>query len=218
MEEESRQRDIRYSSYVLTYRYFVGRHLLLKHDYWSAIEHFEYVFSNAPANVSFKNKQQTLLYLVVLKMFFGFTPKMEILDKYQLYQLMDLIEPVRNGSLKTLMEKLNEHQQYLIDSGLFFLIENFKLLTIRNLFRTYVVHIDQQADKISLEAVLLVLLNFDLDEDEQFTLNELIDLLSNMIANGMIRGYISYKFQTLVVSKKDPFPRQFRFTSLLKNI
>lgn len=219
MEEESRQRDLRYSSYVLTYRYFVGRHLLLKHDYAGAIEHFDYVFTNSPENVSFKNKQQTLLYLVVLKMFFGFTPKIDILDKYQLYQLIELIEPVRHGALKTLMEKIREHQQFLIDTGLFFLIENFKLLTIRNLFRTYVFRIDQQqTDKIALESILLVILNFGLDDEDKFTLNELIDLLSNMIGKGMIRGYISYKFQTLVVSRKDPFPRQFRFTSLLKSV
>jgi hypothetical protein len=218
MQEEHAQQEHRYSSYVLTYRYFLGKHLLLKHDYSSAIEHFDYVFTNcldSNKSGSIKNKQQSLLYLVVLKMLYGFTPKIDLLEKYQLNQLIDLIEPIRLGALKLLMDKIHQYEQFLFDTGLFFLIENFKLITIRNLFRMYVYQIDQQqTDKIPLEPTLLLLLNFGFEE-EQFTINELIDILNNMIQKGMIKGYISYKFRTLVVSRKDPFPKKFRFTSLL---
>jgi len=222
MQEENTQREHRFSSYVLTYRYFLGKHLLLKHDYNSAIEHFDYVFTNcldSNKSGSIKNKQQSLLYLVVLKMLYGSTPKMDILEKYQLNQLIDIIEPIRLGSLKLLMDKIQEYEQFLYDTGLFFLIENFKLIAIRNLFRTYVYQIDQQqTDKIPLEPTLLLLLNFGFQQHEYFTINELIDILNNMIQKGMIKGYISYKFQTLVVSRKDPFPKKFRFTSLLNTL
>jgi hypothetical protein len=218
MQEEHVQQEHRYSSYVLTYRYFLGKHLILKHDYSSAIQHFDYVFTNcldSNKSGSIKNKQQSLLYLVVLKMLYGFTPKIDLLEKYQLNQLIDLIEPIRLGALKLLMDKIHQYEQFLFDTGLFFLIENFKLITIRNLFRMYVYQIDQQqTDKIPLEPTLLLLLNFGFEE-EQFTINELIDILNNMIQKGMIKGYISYKFRTLVVSRKDPFPKKFRFTSLL---
>ncbi len=219
MQEENSHRERRYSSYVVTYRYFLGKHLLLKHNYSAAIEHFDYVFTNcfdSNRSGSIKNKQQSLLYLVVLKMLHGSTPKMDILEKYQLNQLIDLIEPIRLGSLKLFTDKINEYEQFLFDTGLFFLIENLKLLTIRNLFRMYVYQIDQQqTDKIPLEPTLLVLLNFGFEQDNYFTINELIDILNNMIQRGMIKGYISYKFRTLVVSRKDPFPKTFRFTSLL---
>ena len=219
MQEENTQQEHRYSSYVLTYRYFLGKHLLLKHDYSSAIGHFNYVFTNcldSNKSGSIKNKQQSLLYLVVLQMLHGSTPKMDILEKYQLHQLIDLIEPIRLGSLKLFMDKLQEYEQYLFDTGLFFLIENFKLLTIRNLFRMYIYQIDQQQTaKIPLEPTLLFLLNFGFEQENLFTINELIDILNSMIQKGMIKGYISYKFRTLVVSRRDPFPKQFRFTSLL---
>jgi hypothetical protein len=219
MLEENAQQIRRYSSYVLTYRYFLGKHLLLKHDYSSAIEHFGYVFINcldSNKSQSIKNKQQSLLYLVVLKILLGSTPKMDILEKYELYQLIDLIEPIRSGSLKLLTDKINEYEQFLFDTGLYFVIENFKLITIRNLFRSYVYQIDQQqTDKIPLEPTLLLLLNFGFEENNLFTVNELIDILNNMIQKGMIKGYISYKFRTLVVSRKDPFPKNFRFSSLL---
>ena len=218
MQEESNQQIHRYSSYVLTYRYFLGKHLLLKHDYYSAIEHFQYVFTNSLDSHccrTMKNKQQALLYLVVLNLLFGGTPKMQLLEKYQLDQLIDLIEPIRLGSLKIFMDKIHQYEQYLFDSGLFFVVENLKLITIRNLFRAYVYQIDQQqTDKIPLEPTLLFLLNFGFDE-EQFTINELIDILNDMIQKSMIKGYISYKHRTLVVSRKDPFPRKFRFTSVL---
>jgi hypothetical protein len=214
MQEENTQQDYRYSSYVLTYRYFLGKHLLLKHDYNSAIEHFHYVFTNCLGG-SMKNKQQALLYLVVLSMLYGSTPKMDLLEKYQLNQLIDLIEPIRLGSLKLFMDKIHQHEQYLFDTGLFFVVENLKLITIRNLFRMYVYQIDQQqTDKIPLEPTLLLLLNFGFEE-EKFTINELIDILNTMIQKGMIKGYISYKHRTLVVSRKDPFPKKYRFTSLL---
>ncbi|CAF2749160.1 unnamed protein product [Rotaria sp. Silwood2] len=219
MQEENTQQERRFSSYVLTYRYFLGKHLLLQHNYKSAIEHFDYVFTNcldSKQSCSIKNKQQSLLYLVIVKMLHGSTPKMDILEKYQLNELIDLIEPIRIGSLKLFIDKIKQYEQFLFDSGLFFLIENLKLITIRNLFRMYVYQIDQQqTDKIPLETTLLLLLNFGFEKENFFTINELIDILNSMIQKGMIKGYISYKFRTLVVSRKDPFPKNFRFTSLL---
>ncbi|UJR22860.1 hypothetical protein I4U23_025889 [Adineta vaga] len=221
MQEENTQQIHRYSSYVLSYRYFLGKHLILKHDYSSAIAHFDYVFTNclnSNRSGSIKNKQQSLLYLVALKMLHGSTPNMDILEKYELNELIDLIKPIRAGSLRLFREKLHEYEQFLFDTGLFFLIENFKLLAIRNLFHTYVYHIDhQQTNKIPFEPTLLSLLNFDLDQENYFTVNELIDILNSMIEKGMIKGYISYTVRTLVVSKKDPFPRQFHFSSLLNS-
>jgi lipoprotein NlpI len=127
MQKEHTQHERRFSSYVLTYRYFLGKHLLLKHEYSSAIDHFDYVFTNcldSNKNQSIKNKQQSLLYLVVLKMLHGSTPKMDILEKYQLNQLIDLIEPIRLGSLNLLIDKINGYEQFLFDTGLFFVIEN----------------------------------------------------------------------------------------------
>ncbi|CAF1005459.1 unnamed protein product [Rotaria sordida] len=219
MQEENTQQEHRFSSYVLTYRYFLGKHLLLQHNYKSAIEHFDYVFTNcldSKKSGSIKNKQQSLLYLVIVKMLHGSTPKMDILEKYQLNELIDLIEPIRIGALKLFIDKIKQYEQFLFDSGLFFLIENLKLITIRNLFRTYVYQIDQQqTDKIPLETTLLLLLNFGFEKEIFFTINELIDILNSLIQKGMIKGYISYKFRTLVVSRKDPFPKNFRFTSLL---
>lgn len=218
VQEETTHQDHRYSSYVLTYRYFFGKHLLLKHDYSSAIEHFDYVFTNClhvNQSGSITNKKQALLYLVVLKMLHGSTPKMSLLEKYELYELIDIIEPIRIGSLKLFLVKLREYEQFLFDTGLLFLIENFKLITIRNLFRIYAYQIEQQQqiDRIPLDTALF-LVNF---EEEYFTINELIDILNNMIDKGMIKGYISYKHRTLVISRKDPFPKDFRFTSLLNS-
>ncbi|CAF3134375.1 unnamed protein product [Rotaria socialis] len=221
MQEENAQQEHRFSSYVLTYRYFLGKYLLLEHDYSSASTHFDYVFTNcldSNRSGSLKNKQQSLLYLVIVKMLHGSTPKMDILEKYQLYELIDLIEPIRTGSLKLFMDKIKQHEQFLFDTGLFFVIENLKLITIRNLFRMYVYQIDQQqTDKIPLESILLLLLNFGFEQENYFKINELIDVLNSMIQKGMIKGYISYKFRTLVVSRKDPFPKTFRFTSLLNS-
>ena len=219
MQGENSQQQRRFSSYVITYRYFLGKHLLIKHDYNSAIEHFDYVFTNcldSNKSGSIKNKQRSLLYLVILKMLHGSTPNMNLLKKYQLNQLIDLIEPVRSGSLKLFIDKVNEYEEFLFNTGLFFLIENLKLITIRNLFRIYVYQIvQQQTDKIPFEPTLLLLLNFGFEQDNLFTINELVDILSNMIQKGMIKGYISYKYRTLVVSRKDPFPKNFRFSSLL---
>lgn len=221
MREENDQQERRFSSYVVTYRYFLGKHLLLEHNYSAASEHLDYVFTNcldSNKSGSIKNKQQSLLYLVIVKMLHGSTPKMDILEKYQLYELIDLIKPIRMGSLKLFMEKIKEHEQFLFDTGLFFVIENLKLIAIRNLFRTYVYQIDQQqTDKIPLEPTLLFLLNFNFEPENYFTINELIDILNSMIQKGMIKGYISYKFRTLVVSRKDPFPKTFRSTSLLNS-
>ncbi|CAF0887597.1 unnamed protein product [Adineta ricciae] len=213
MQEENARQVHRFSSHVLTHRYFLGKHLLLKHDYSSAIDHFDYVFTNcldSNKSGSIKNKQQSLLYLVVLKMLHGSTPNMEILEKYELNELIDLIKPIRTGSLKDFIDKIHEYEQFLFDTGLFFLIENLKLLVIRNLFRTYVYQINQQqTNKIPFEPTLLTLLNFGFDQENYFGVNELIDILNSMMQNGMIKGYISYSYRTLVVNYQN-----FSFTTM----
>ncbi|CAF0738435.1 unnamed protein product [Didymodactylos carnosus] len=216
-QQESRTSPVIYSSYILTYRYFLAKSLMFKHRYDEAIEHFEYVFKNSYSQTSsIKNKQKTLLYLTICKMLYGFTPKLQIIEKYNLTTLYNLIYPIKIGSLALFNERIKQYEEELFDNGLLFLIENLKLICIRNLFRHYLVVIEkQQLTKIPLESCLLVLLNFQ--QNELYTINELIDLLNIMVQSGMIKGYISHKFRFFVISKNDPFPKQYRFTSLLNN-
>lgn len=168
--------------------------------------------------MSIKNKQRSLLYLVVLKMLYGEMPKIAILEKYELFELIDLIKPVQTGSLKLLIEKIQQHEKYLFERGIFFLVENFKLIAIRNLLRlTINPQKEEQLDRVQIETTLLFIINFGLDQDQIYPINEVIDILNCMIQRGMIKGYISYKFRLLVFSRRDPFPRQYCFTSLLHN-
>lgn len=43
--------------------------------------------------------------------------------------------------------------------------------------------------------------------DEDVDLDEVECILSNLIYQGKIKGYISHEKRTLIISKADPFPR-----------
>lgn len=44
--------------------------------------------------------------------------------------------------------------------------------------------------------------------DEDVDLDEVECILSNLIYQGKIKGYISHEKRTLIISKADPFPRE----------
>ena len=45
------------------------------------------------------------------------------------------------------------------------------------------------------------------EEEEEVELSEVECMVANLIFQGYVKGYISHKHATLVLSKKDPFPK-----------
>lgn len=184
----------------ITYRYFVGRKAMFDSDYRSANEYLTYAFQKCHRS-SIKNKRLILTYLVPVKMLLGFMPSQHLLQKYDLMQFWDLVSAVKKGDLRGIDSAMEEHEGFFIKAGIYLIVEKLKITAYRNLFRlVYIAESSHQIDIASFQAALQLMGQDDVDSEETQC------IVSNLIYDGKIKGYISYAHKKVVVSKQNAFP------------
>ncbi|OXU30665.1 PCI domain-containing protein 2 [Nasonia vitripennis] len=199
--ESSAYRDQFSLAQQITYKFFVGRKAMFDSDYKAADEYLTYAFQHCHKK-SKKNKRLILMYLIPVKMLLGYIPKYDLLKKYNLMEFWDLIEAVKKGNLQMLDEVMNKQGAFLINAGIYLIVEKLKLIAYRNLFKkVYLVLNTHQIDIQSLLCALKMYGRNDIDMDETEC------LVGNLIYDGKIKGYISHQHKKLVISKQNPFPR-----------
>ena len=184
----------------ITYKFFVGRKAMFDSDYKSADEYLTFAFTHCHKK-SKKNKRLILTYLLPVKMLLGFMPKYTLLRKYNLMEFKDLIEAVKKGDVRSLEIVMSRLETFLINAGIYLIVEKLKLITYRNLFKK--VHLALNTHQIEIQSLLCALQIYgsnDIDMDETEC------LVANLINDGKIKGYISHQHKKLVISKQNPFP------------
>lgn len=181
---------------------FINYKILIPFVYFAvADEYLTYAFQHCHKK-SKKNKRLILMYLIPVKMLLGYIPKYDLLKKYNLMEFWDLIEAVKRGNLQMLDEVMNRQGAFLINAGIYLIVEKLKLIAYRNLFKkVYLVLNTHQIDIQSLLCALKIYGRNDIDMDETEC------LVGNLIYDGKIKGYISHQHKKLVISKQNPFPR-----------
>ena len=165
-----------------------------------AEEYLRYAFEHCHRD-SVKNKRQTLIYLVPVKMLLGQMPSLKLLKKYELEHFTGVMEAVKEGNVIALNKALDTNEAVFIKWGIFLILEKLKILTYRNLFKK--VTLLMNSHQISIEAyttALKLMQVEDIDNDETAC------ILANLIYQGRIKGYISFQHNKLVVSKQNAFP------------
>ncbi|KAK4881351.1 hypothetical protein RN001_004670 [Aquatica leii] len=187
-------------SQQITYRYFVGRKAMFDSDYKAADEYLTYAFENCH-KFSKKNKRLILIYLVPVKMLLGYIPSKQVLEKYDVSQLWELVQAVCQGNLRLFDEIMEKHETFFIKCGIYLIVEKLKIIAYRNLFRkVYLILNTHQIPVEALQAALVYLGQTDVDLDETEC------IVANLIFEGKIKGYISRQHRKIVVSKQNPFP------------
>lgn len=184
----------------ITYKFFVGRKAMFDSDYKSADEYLTYAFEHCHKQ-STKNKRLILTYLVPVKMLLGYMPKQNLLKKYNLMEFWELVEAVKRGDLRKLETVMTAHENFFICAGIYLIVEKLKLLAYRNLFKK--VWLAMGTHLIPIENLLTALQMYDI---EDIDMDETECLVSVLIYEGKIKGYISHQHKKLVISKQNPFP------------
>ncbi|EGB12931.1 hypothetical protein AURANDRAFT_5643, partial [Aureococcus anophagefferens] len=185
---------------VVAYRFFVGRLRMFEDQYGAAEEHLIYAFAHCDAS-SRRNKRAILEFLLPVRLRRGALPRRALLEKHGLAALAPLVDAVRSGDLGTFNAELAKNQMAFVRRGTFLLLEKVKILVYRNLFKKiYLVQGKATQLKLHLFQRAFAWLGCPTDMDEVEC------ILANLIFKGLIKGYISHQKQTLVLSKKDPFP------------
>jgi hypothetical protein len=134
----------------------------------------------------------------------GYMPKNELLLKYDLKPFAEIVSAVKQGNILKFNNDMEEYEDFFIESGVYLFLEKLKMTTYRNLFKRLARLINTAQIPIeSLVNILKFLGEADVDNDVCQC------ILSNLIYEGKIKGYISHKFNKLVISKdfKVAFPR-----------
>mmetsp|Transcript_9535 Transcript_9535/g.15869 ORF Transcript_9535/g.15869 Transcript_9535/m.15869 type:complete len:131 (+) Transcript_9535:1-393(+) len=121
--------------------------------------------------------------------------------QYNVDEYISLGQAVVRGDLKTFEQVMRQHQKSFIYRGVYLVFEQIKIIAYRNLVKK--IYKISSSTRIKLEWVLSAMQWMDEDVD----LDEVECILSNLIYQGKIKGYISHEKRTLIISKADPFPR-----------
>lgn len=209
-------------SQQVTYQYYSGIIALFEDRIDQAHTFLMFAFINCPKR-SKKNLKKIVEYLVPLKLLKGYMPSNDLLIEYDLPFFVDIVREIRLGNVRRLSELFDIHQHYLIHLGLFLITDKLKTIAYRNLFRLMttifgdMLENKDQKEKIPLQFFIpgfkkysdpsFKNLESNDTESEESILDEIKCVLSNLIVQGVLKGYLSHAKNTLVLSKKEPFPQ-----------
>ena len=142
----------------------------------------------------------------------GIFPSEALLKKFDLEsEYSDIVKSCISGDMGGLERALQLNQDKFIQSGVFITVERLRMVTLRNFVRRIANAVKEEPtlqsapgkpNQIKLNLIYLPLQS---TWDTELDLDELEFLLANLIANSLIKGYISHDSRILVLSN-DAFP------------
>jgi nuclear mRNA export protein PCID2/THP1 len=185
----------------ITYKYFVGRKTMYDSDYKTSDECLSFAFNHCPTKF-WRNKRLILIYLVPVKMLLGHMPLKETMEQFKMAQFYELAGALKQGNVRKFDQVLQKYETFFINTGIYIIVEKLKIIAYRNLFKK--VYLILQTHQIDLENFLNAL---KFVGEDNISMDETHCIVANLIAEGRIKGYISYQHNKLVVSKQtNPFP------------
>ena len=131
----------------------------------------------------------------------GVMPRSVVGEMYGLTEFVELGEATIRGDIGTFDRLLQQHQGSFVRLGVYLVLEQVKMIAYRNLFmRIFKL---QNSTRLSLQTFVNALVWMGQDTD----LDEVECVLTNLIYQNRIKGYISHEKRFLIVSKTDPFPK-----------
>ncbi|KAJ8600376.1 hypothetical protein CTAYLR_000718 [Chrysophaeum taylorii] len=189
---------------VVMYRYFVGRLRMFEDQYAAAEEHLEAAFSKCRKD-AIRNKRAILAFLLPIRLRRGVLPTQKLLEKYGFVDdVGPLVAAIKSGDARSFERHLERHQLRFVKRGTFLLIEKCKILVYRSLLKKiYLINNRTAQLKLDLFATALAALSTTTPPPDP---DDVECLVANLMYKNLVKGYISHTKQTLVLSKKDPFP------------
>jgi nuclear mRNA export protein PCID2/THP1 len=131
----------------------------------------------------------------------GVMPKAEVGSVYGLTEFVALGAATIRGDIGTFDRILHEHQASFVRLGVYLVLEQVKMIAYRNLFLK--IFKLQNSTRLNLHTFVSALRWMNQETD----LDEVECVLTNLIYQNRIKGYISHEKRFLIVSKTDPFPK-----------
>lgn len=131
----------------------------------------------------------------------GVFPGPSVGERYGLPELVALGDAAKKGDIQSFETIMLQNQSSFVRIGVFLVLEQVKIIAYRNLIkRIYIATGNNTRLNLGVIESVMKTLVHDID------LDEIECILSNLIFQGKIKGYISHQKSFLVLSKTDPFP------------
>ena len=181
---------------VVTY-YNLGFYHLSNYHFHLADRYLSNAF-----NLYYKNdkrKQKTLFLLTIVRMIRGSAlPYSNLLEKYNLNFMIPIIHHFKSANFAGFNTELNKHMQLFLKWNVYSIL---KYKTRPVMFQSLLRHI-MSSNKIDVSKIQFAFGFSGL----KCSVNQVESILSSLISDGLIAGYISHN-NSLVVSRLDGFPR-----------
>lgn len=158
-----------------------------------------------------KNKRLVLLYLIVAKMLSsGTVPNDWVLEAHDFAFLKPLCQAVRKGSINAYLQQVQQYRMFFLQTELYLVLQvQMKQVIYRNLLRL-TCSVYRKASgiegRLPIE-VIVCAFSIVCPGQNDWNAEHVECITANLIAKGMVKGYISHEKQMIVLSKKEPFPQ-----------
>ena len=201
MENAGLPQSVFGKSDIVTLKYYGGRIALFENQFKRAERELDTAFKECYQK-SFKNQRNILKFLLPVKILCGKFPSVELIQKYRLYEYVNLAKSIFEGNIALFKEQTRKFRKLWIKRSLFVIMETLELVLVRNLFKRVcklikkpIIEIEYFVKAFNISGKI----NYDMEEAEC--------LLGNLILKGYIKGYISHEKKKIVLSQTEPFPK-----------
>lgn len=191
----------------VSFYFFWGKHCVFDHNLMEADKKLTWAFNHCPSKGPIHHRRKILLYLVPCKLRLGVLPSQELLQKYNLHMFTGIVSAIREGNARLFSEKMEEHSADFIKMGTYLLMMKLKCMVLRSLVKG--VHREERLRRKDDSLNKLDLASFEHVFAWQDTCDadETACVLSNLIYQGAVKGYLSHEHKKLVFAKDNPFPQ-----------
>eukprot|EP00929_Paragymnodinium_shiwhaense_P000588 TRINITY_DN100837_c0_g1_i1.p1 TRINITY_DN100837_c0_g1~~TRINITY_DN100837_c0_g1_i1.p1 ORF type:complete len:408 (+),score=101.64 TRINITY_DN100837_c0_g1_i1:112-1335(+) len=189
----------------VTFYFYWGKHCVFDHNLKDADEKLTWAFNNTPVK-SKANRRKILLYLVPCKLRLGVLPTQALLQEHDLGMFIDIVRAIRDGNVALFTAKMEEFSADFIKMGTYLLMMKLKFMVLRSLCKG--VHAEVRRRSGDNAGTKLDLAPFEhvFNWQDNCDVDETACLLSNLIYQGAVKGYLSHEHRKLVFAKDMPFP------------
>lgn len=189
----------------VTFFFYWGKHCVFTHNLPGADDKLTWAFNNCPEK-SNSNRRKILLYLVPCKLRLGVLPSQKLLKSYNLTIFGDIVRAIREGNVQLFAQKMEEHASDFIKMGTYLSMMKLKFTVLRSLTRNVHREVrknleEKQAHKMDLAPFVHVF-----NWQDGCDADETACIISNLIYQGALKGYLSHEHQKIVFAKDSPFP------------
>ncbi|GAB0498308.1 hypothetical protein MMPV_009649 [Pyropia vietnamensis] len=204
----------------VTYKYFTGRLSLYEEQHGAAAAALVYALTHLPAPPPLSSpsaadpyaghRRAILLYLVPARLLLGVAPSAALLARYDLTDMYGgIVRGVTTGDMGAYAAALTRHEGLFMRRALFLVLDKLRTLVYRSLLRAVQVALDGKTRlRVGLWAAAMCIAGGgDVSAGgDEVDLVEAECVAANLIAIGLVKGYIAHKAGYIVLSNNLAFP------------